>query len=781
MYRGPCHVALDHSPNPAEAKVKNADIGSFISSGVDNVVQLYEHPASMQEHALESKENTGCPRWRLAPGRTLTSPEWGGVSRLAQLLVAALLLTLRPGSAPCSAAPQAEFTPLNLAAQQKVAWEAFRPYRTWTPPLGGRQRFHEVPFEITGVIQMASARELQDGGFLPTRLTIPVNQPFTALHLLHFAEFTSPHGQANALAIFHYQDGQEQAFPLRYGVHYFDWHNLIDSDTVTHPNTDYAWAMFPLRQPNSRLLAAIWQTALINPRPDALVSSLEIRSLLTGSKYSLAAVTLEQGRQKQPLPDQSYDGRPYPPQRQMMEQSIRLLDAQDHTPVAGARVKAWFKSGDKTVEWGAYTTDGSGRVVLDLPSASRLALDIVAVGAQHAATRFTQLPGGWAGGKPERAEAVFKMPRGRRVGGIVRDDSGKPVSGANVSISSVVGGAAPGGFVLCEWPNVQTDSAGKWSIGAAPEHLKGLTICVEHPDFLSATCDLAEQTGSANPIREEDLLAGKAAIKLEPGLQLAGAVKEANGKALSSARVTLVTGTYANAARKTLLTGTQGEFSFRALAASEMMLAVQASGHAATLRPVKVESGMRPVDVVPPPAQPLRLRMVDEAGLPLEGAQVSPANDLEQPWFEFSALSDKSGTVTWEGAPLEAISLRILRDGYLPVLLAARPTPDLQTVRLVFNGRVTGKVIDAQTKKPVSSGRVFPLAGIGNNGVDDWQSLGGKSFGYGGFVLADLTNRGQRWKVRIEAPGYEPSDCAPFVGPTNLVFELRQANQPGVR
>jgi hypothetical protein len=736
----------------------------------------------MQEHVFESKESAGCSSWRLASGRMLTRPEWVGVSQLGPLLVAALLMTLRQGAAPCLAAPQAEFTPLNIAAQQNVAWEVFRPFQAWNPPLGGRQRFHEVPFEITGVIQMASARQFQDGGFLPTRITLPVNQRFTTLHLLHFAEFTSPHGQANALAIFHYQDGQEQVFPLRYGVHYFDWHNLIDSATVTHPNTDYAWAMFYLREPTSRLLTAIWQTAFINPRPDALVSSLEIRSLLTGSKYTLAAVTLEQGQQKQPLPDKSYDGRPYPSQRQMLEQSIRLLDAQDHTPVAGARVKAWFKSGDKTVEWGAYTTDASGRAVLDLPSELRLALDIVAVGAQHAATRFTQLPGGLGGAKPERAESVFKMPRGRRVGGIVRDDSGKPVGGASVSISSVVGGAEPGGFVLCEWPNVQTDSAGKWSIGAAPEHLKGLTICVEHPDFLSATSDMAEQpAGSANPIREEDLLAGKAVIKLEPGLQLAGAVKAANGKALSSARVTLLTGTYSSAARKTLLTSTQGEFCFRALAASEMMLAVQASGHAATLRSVKVASGMRPVEVVPPPAQPLRLRIVDEAGLPLEGAQVSPAHDLAPPWFEFSALSDKAGTVTWEGAPPEAISLRILRDGYRPVLWAARPSPDLQTVRLVFNGRVTGKVIDAQTKDPVSSGRVIPLAGKGNNGVEDWQAFGGKSFEHGGFVLADLTNHGQRWKVRIEAPGYEPSDCAPFAGPTNLVFELRQATQPGVR
>jgi hypothetical protein len=666
----------------------------------------------------------------------------------------------------------AAFTPVDIAPQQTVAWGAFRPYHVWNPPAAGRQWFNQVPFEISGIIQTAGGQMTRATSFRPTRVVIPIDRKFTTLHLLHFGEFVSPHGRANALAILHYADGQEQRFPLRYGVHYQDWHHPVEGTPATHPDTEYAWAMLPLSDPASRMLTAIWQTAFANPRPGAVVSTLEIRSLLTESRYSLVAVTLEQGQTHRVLPDMPYDGRPYPPLWQTLQQSIRLVDGHDGTPVGGAHVQAWFKLADSVVPWGGYTCDGNGRVVLDLPEHLSTPMGMVAVDTEHALTEFSLATDQLDAAASQRKEAVLKLARGRRLGGLVQDETGKPLRGANISISSTVGKADESGWVVCDWPTVQTDALGKWSLNAAPEKLQGLVLHISHPDFLAADFHMFdEQDSKSGELKEVELLAGKASVRLAQGLNLAGMVKDQNGKALSGAHVTLFLGANARTARKSTQTDTNGQFSFPVLKPGEVTLAVQAVGHAAIVRSAELAAGMAPLEVQLTPARPLQLRVVDEAGHPLEDAQVSTADDPEQGWFDFFARTDKSGAVTWPGAPAENASLRILRQGYRPVLLEVHYSTQPQTVTMAFDGRITGKVVDAVTKEPVPFCRLVALACDSNTDAGNWEALWARSIVGGRFVAGGLKT-GQRWKLQVTAPNFEPAESAPFAGPTNLVVAL---------
>jgi hypothetical protein len=74
---------------------------------------------------------------------------------------------------------------------------------------------------------------------------------------------------------------------------------------------------------------------------------------------------------------------------------------------------------------------------------------------------------------------------------------------------------------------------------------------------------------------------------------------------------------------------------------------------------VKVYEGMPGVRMVLPPARPMTIRAVDEAGRPVAGAEIriAPTQRNQGQALEWEARTDDTGTAVWTNAPLQTVTL----------------------------------------------------------------------------------------------------------------------------
>jgi hypothetical protein len=398
-----------------------------------------------------------------------------------------------PGDAP-------EFHTLDLSGCITKTWRDFRPAASWNPPAGGLQVFDGVPFQVDGVIQFRSTSPRAPEDQLPLRAkVIRVGRRFTRLHLFHFSEFSGPAGEPVAKFILHGVDGKDAESVVRYDIHLQDWSHFPRGPVSQDPNTHCAWAAPNRDEPDNPWLTMLWHTMLPNPRPDVEVASLEVRSLLSQVRYTLAAVTTESGAAADPPEPQST--RPTPRWRDVEPTLLRfhLADAEDGSPVAGARVQALVGREGQWAPFDVVETDAQGEGLLEFLSRSprivnaisggqrRFSLpsglppgpiELVAAGANHLPAKLL-LPS-----DPQRTPTL-KLHRGQTVGGKVVDETGRGVAGAVVTISGPQDDGS-GDTFFARSPDALTDTNGVWSLGCAPPGFSRLIVTVRDSKLLPA-------------------------------------------------------------------------------------------------------------------------------------------------------------------------------------------------------------------------------------------------------------------------------------------------------
>ena len=89
-------------------------------------------------------------------------------------------------------------------------------------------------------------------------------------------------------------------------------------------------------------------------------------------------------------------------------------------------------------------------------------------------------------GDPLPAEFTFEMTKAVTVGGVVVDESGKPIAGANRFIlwrrPRLRSGASGGSLPSIE-EEFTTDERGRWKCDLAPANISDASINVRHPDY----------------------------------------------------------------------------------------------------------------------------------------------------------------------------------------------------------------------------------------------------------------------------------------------------------
>jgi hypothetical protein len=354
-------------------------------------------------------------------------------------------------------------------------------------------------------------------------------------------------------------------------------------------------------------------------------------------------------------------------------------------------------------------TDGEGKVSLSVPTGGKGQVELFVRHPGYAAQAVA-----WKEGKGIPDQLTIRMPKGVRFGGIVHDEQGKPIVSAKVhgimTVDKKHGYPADGTVVtFLDGELATTDGEGRWECSLAPEGNVEFQLRFSHPKFV-------DQGGYHSRGGNWDELKGmKKVVVLEQGLTVKGTILDPEGHPASRARVDITS--IVDGSHRGSQNFADGEVRFETLPvpAGKATLSVIAPGLAPLRLEVDSSKQDEPLALQLEKGQPIQIKVVNRAGEPLAKAYVWITDwhftgsrlDLDNPYF-----TDEQGIWRWENAPNEDLIYQIWAEGYRESKHQLTASEEVQTVTLEPAVKITGKVIDKQTREPIKKFRLMGIAAI---------------------------------------------------------------------
>jgi len=454
-----------------------------------------------------------------------------------------------------------------------------------------------------------------------------------------------------------------------------------------------------------------------------------------------------------------------PPQGAKRSMLVHILGP-DGKPMAGVKVhrSIWTR---KPIEPHNrdFVSDVNGQVELDVPET----LYIYRVWAR--VKGYVPLFAGWEEqDNPETSlpgEFTFRLKRGTVIGGIVQDEGGKPIKGATLEVRLKSGGdrdgrTGPDGWLAEGEDLPTTDAEGRWTLDNIPagENV-AVGLKLGHPDYISdANWGTMQQEQG---IDMKALRARTATIKMRGGLAATGTVTDPEGKPIAGAVVVRGDNPYMEWGSQEVRTDDRGVYKLPPLPRGPLNVTVVARGWMPALKKVDITPGMKPVDFRLEAGKELRLRVVDRSGKPIPAFNVSidkwrggqslynhrhsSVLDTQIPF-----KTDETGLYLWSWAPADSVKYRLWKEGYASQEVDLTATGSEQTVTLQSILRISGKVTDATTGRPIENLTAIPVIDSGPSRLFV-ERQHKKPFSGGTYeITGDRTDAAYR--VRIEAEGY---------------------------
>ena len=358
---------------------------------------------------------------------------------------------------------------------------------------------------------------------------------------------------------------------------------------------------------------------------------------------------------------------------------------------------------------------------------------------------------------PIPAAYTARLTAGLLVGGVVQDEAGKPVAGAEVALTFRSDDNQAGGY-----GHAKTDENGRWTFHGAPDKPASIHVFTKHPDFVMSSFSHTIPGARFQELHEQRLI-----TKIQRGISLSGSVRDEQGQPIANAEVTtdqfgLISGTKSDP---------QGHFVLGGVKPGERQIKAIADGFAPQMLAVTADKDAAPIDLVLKKGQLLRGRVVDRAGNPVANAALRLAQWRDVPNIGgFWARTDAEGRFTWNGAPDDAITLSVNKEGFQSVQLPV--VANGQELQITISSEpailVRGTVVDDETGKPIDSFIAHAEAQI------DRMRSGHEATGRAGKYEIRLSEKGDHYLVRVRADGYLPAQ-SPLVaaGTEPLEFNLR--------
>ena len=489
---------------------------------------------------------------------------------------------------------------------------------------------------------------------------------------------------------------------------------------------------------------------------------------------------------KEATPKAAAEAKPEPnPKRSLL---IHVLGP-DGQPMAGVKVHRgiWTRKDFKDLNRN-YVSDDLGQVRMELPEG----IYIFRLWAR--ARGFVPLFAHWEEEeKPEEslpAEFTFRLQKGTSIGGVVHNQDGQPIKGVSVDVKLQSGGqrdgrTGPDGW-LSEGETPVTDAEGRWTLDNVPASLNlDLRLKLSHPDYISDANWGASQ--EAQGVDLKALRRREATIIMRGGLVARGTVTDPQGKPIAGAVVVRGDDPYFEVGSQEVRTDDQGRYQFPPLPAGAINITVMAPGWMPAIRKVEIKQGMPSFDFRLEPGKELRIRFVDTAGKPVPGVLV-----MIDKWRGGESLynhrhpnvldthipvqADQDGLYRWTWAPDDPVAYVFEKEGFVrhEVTLSARDGE--QTITLPRILKITGKVTDAATGRPILSGTAIPVLEFRPGRlITERDHL--RTFSDGTYTI-EGDRSDVSYRVRLEAAGYRSAiseAVRPGAPRTTLDFRLEAA------
>lgn len=449
---------------------------------------------------------------------------------------------------------------------------------------------------------------------------------------------------------------------------------------------------------------------------------------------------------------------------------VVVLDPQGK-PLADAKIHASIWTNEKGFKANRdYYTDAAGTVQVELPKTFYI-LRLWARKTQYAPMFANWEQNELASGSGPGDQYTFRLERAVAARGRIVDEHGKPIAGAQVRVMvankpkpAQSDGRASYNTWLAEANELVTDSQGRWQIANVPDHRQlELSLLVSHPDYVSD--DRWGVLQKAAGITTAMLLQGTATLTLKPGVIVRGTVTDPAGKPLKDALVVVGDDPYFSQLPSKFPTDSEGRFRLPTLPPGETTLTVIAHGWAPQMHKVSLRPALQPQNFRMGPGKTLRLRIVDSAGKPMRAIvhllgwngkkSLSWSHNSNHPAVpdpKIPSQADANGIWEWTWAPDGPVRVYVYLPGFAyPEAEIAAGEP-MRTIVLKSEHRITGRVTDVVTGKPIPEFTIIPIDVFRK----DWlhAERGNAKAGKDGRLeyLAERTDIPLR--LRIEALGY---------------------------
>jgi protocatechuate 3,4-dioxygenase beta subunit len=356
--------------------------------------------------------------------------------------------------------------------------------------------------------------------------------------------------------------------------------------------------------------------------------------------------------------------------------TVSILDCEDNSPVGDVEMEIKIFHGRSKHTHTTAPSEAAGEYVLRSVSAGGCRININAEGyvpyTSH--VRVTEAGQSFA----------FRIERAASLAGRVINESGKPVTGAEV-IFRIVGGRQKKSV---------TDENGEYTItGISP--CKG-GLAVRHPDYADAVAALVEVEKGCLTTRD---------VTMTRGVTVGGIVTDLSGAPVKGAEVRMALHLYHVKIARAGKTGGDGKYQFVKVAPGTYSFHVRSPGHVQQRRKnVRIHAGEdgQVFDFSLDPGAAIRGRAVDSSGEPVPGVCVRVVHTSRE------TATDERGEFTVAGLlDNETCDVEFIPENYAyTVIRYVRPPADLGSVVLEGFGTLRGKVVWGDNPLPSATIRI---------------------------------------------------------------------------
>jgi RNA polymerase sigma factor (sigma-70 family) len=443
--------------------------------------------------------------------------------------------------------------------------------------------------------------------------------------------------------------------------------------------------------------------------------------------------------------------------------NIHVVEAQTKQPLAGVEIGV-ERADQKTTG----LTDEEGHYQVELPEKDPANLSVTAHKDGFVPMRVDWRTQDGTFRLPQ--EFTFTLEPSTSIGGVVQNEQGDPIASASVSLSfdyGIRGGSEDISIDAGAFKKAVPDGLGRWRFDQAPADLRGLTIRLAHPDYMS---DFFPNFPNNTKLPDGKLRDMTAVMVMKKGLTVEGVVLDEQGRPIAGASVGLGKGrSYVDFLGTN--TDSTGAFRFNnaphreSVPSGETFLAVQARGYAPDLKRLDVRKVTTPIEFRLSPGHIIRGRVVDTQGNPLAGVSVVADTWRDSQTLEWHTKTDAEGSFEWTDAPADDVKFDIFKTGYRDLRGRMLP-PDSENIVVTLKPPFTvhGSVTDAETGQSITSFKITFGQLDKERAEPYWLEYTQRSFSDGQYEwnLGDALGGSRGCVLRAEAEGYATEVSPPF-------------------